>query len=174
MNITKKTMMRLLTAAILCSPSYMMAQKEEKTELRTFLVLNETSGTKMEFELSKNPIVSVQANTLVIKAGNDELSTMLTDVANYTFEKKLVTTSITTLRSNERAEQTTEPSFSFHNAEVSGLKTGTKIYVYNLNGGLITTTEANEEGKAAINFSSLEKGIYILKTPTKSFKIVNK
>lgn len=174
MNITKKTMMRLLTAAVLCSPSYMMAQNEEKTELRTFLVLNETNGTKMEFELTKNPIISVQENTLVIKAGEDELSTMLTDVANYTFEKKLVTTGITTLSNNERAEQTVEPSFSFRNAEVSGLKAGTKIFVYNLNGSLVTTTEANAEGKAAINFSSLEKGIYILHTPTKSFKIVNK
>ena len=66
------------------------------------------------------------------------------------------------------------PQFSFNNAEVSGLKAGAKVAIYNLNGTQISSVTADGEGRVALDFSSLPKGVYILRTPTKSFKFMNK
>ena len=70
-------------------------------------------------------------------------------------------------------KETATPSFSFHNAEVSGLKEGANVGIYDLNGRLISAVRADAVGHATLNLSSLPKGIYILRTPTRSFKFVN-
>ncbi len=45
---------------------------------------------------------------------------------------------------------------------------------YNLNGTQISSVTADGEGRVALDLSSLPKGVYILRTPTKSFKFMNK
>ena len=84
-----------------------------------------------------------------------------------------MTAGINNLPGKEAGKETATPSFSFHNAEVSGLKEGANVGIYGLNGRLISAVRADAAGHVTLNLSSLPKGIYILRTPTRSFKFVN-
>ena len=140
----------------------------------TCLVLTETNGTKTEFALESFPVISIEGNNLVITHNGNQLTTALTGVQDYHFIEKKVTTSISSVPSNDPKNESNTPQFSFSNAEVSGLKAGARVAIYNLNGTQISSVTADGEGRVALNLSSLPKGVYILRTPTKSFKFMNK
>lgn len=140
----------------------------------TCLVLTETNGTKNEFALESFPVITIEGNNLVITHNGNQLTTALTGVQDYHFIEKKVTTSISSVPSNDPKNASVSPQFSFSNAEVSGLKAGARVAIYNLNGTQISSVTADGEGRVALDFSSLPKGVYILRTPTKSFKFMNK
>ena len=140
----------------------------------TCLVLTETNGTTTEFALESFPVITIEGNNLVISHNGNQLTTALTGVQDYHFIEKKVTTSISSVPSNDPKNTSNTPQFSFSNAEVSGLKAGARVAIYNLNGTQISSVTADGEGRVALDFSSLPKGVYILRTPTKSFKFMNK
>ena len=140
----------------------------------TCLVLTETNGTKTEFALESFPVITIEGNNLVITHNGNQLTTALTGVQDYHFIEKKVTTSISSVPSNDPKNTSNTPKFSFSNAEVSGLKAGARVAIYNLNGTQISSATADGEGRVALDLSSLPKGVYILRTPTKSFKFMNK
>ena len=140
----------------------------------TCLVLTETNGTKTEFALESFPVITIEGNNLVITHNGNQLTTALTGVQDYRFIEKKVTTSISSVPSNDPKNTSNTPQFSFSNAEVSGLKAGARVAIYNLNGTQISSATADGEGRVALDLSSLPKGVYILRTPTKSFKFMNK
>lgn len=140
----------------------------------TCLVLTETNGTTTEFALESFPVITIEGNNLVITHNGNQLTTALTGVQDYHFIEKTVTTSISSVPSNDPKNESNTPQFSFSNAEVSGLKAGARVAIYNLNGTQISSVTADGEGRVALDFSSLPKGVYILRTPTKSFKFMNK
>lgn len=140
----------------------------------TCLVLTETNGTKTEFALESFPVITIEDNNLVITHNGNQLTTALTGVQDYHFIEKTVTTSISSVPSNDPKNEANTPQFSFSNAEVSGLKAGARVAIYNLNGTQISSVTADGEGRVALDLSSLPKGVYILRTPTKSFKFMNK
>ena len=140
----------------------------------TCLVLTETNGTTTEFALESFPVITIEGNNLVITHNGNQLTTALTGVQDYHFIEKTVTTSISSVPSNDPKNTSNTPQFSFSNTEVSGLKAGARVAIYNLNGTQISSVTADGEGRVALDFSSLPKGVYILRTPTKSFKFMNK
>ena len=140
----------------------------------TCLVLTETNGTTTEFALESFPVITIEGNNLVITHNGNQLTTALTGVQDYHFIEKKVTTSISSVPSNDPKNESNTPQFSFSNAEVSGLKAGARVAIYNLNGTQISSATADGEGRVALDLSSLPKGVYILRTPTKSFKFMNK
>lgn len=140
----------------------------------TCLVLTETNGTTTEFALESFPVITIEDNNLVITHNGNQLTTALTGVQDYRFIEKKVTAGISSVPSNDPKNASNTPQFSFSNAEVSGLKAGAKVAIYNLNGTQISSVTADGEGRVALDFSSLPKGVYILRTPTKSFKFMNK
>ncbi|WP_449021521.1 T9SS type A sorting domain-containing protein [Prevotella jejuni] len=142
--------------------------------LITCLVLTETNGTTTEFALESFPVITIEGNNLVISHNGNQLTTALTGVQDYHFIEKKVPTSISSVPSNDPKNASNTPQFSFSNAEVSGLKAGAKVAIYNLNGTQISSVTADGEGRVTLDFSSLPKGVYILRTPTKSFKFMNK
>ena len=137
----------------------------------TCLVLTETNGTTTEFALESFPVITIEGNNLVISHNGNQLTTALTGVQDYHFIEKKVTTSISSVPSNDPKNESNTPQFSFSNAE---LKAGARVAIYNLNGTQISSVTADGEGRVALDFSSLPKGVYILRTPTKSFKFMNK
>ena len=140
----------------------------------TCLILTETNGTKTEFALESFPVITIEGNNLVITHNGNQLTTALTGVQDYRFIEKKVTAGISSVPSNDPKNGSVSPQFSFSNAEVSGLKAGARVAIYNLNGTQISSVTADGEGRVALDFSSLPKGVYILRTPTKSFKFMNK
>ena len=163
----------LIALALSYIPLSGFAQTVQK-KMITCLVLTETNGTTTEFALESFPVITIEGNNLVITHNGNQLTTALTGVQDYHFIEKTVTTSISSVPSNDPKNESNTPQFSFSNAEVSGLKAGTRVAIYNLNGTQISSVTADGEGRVALDFSSLPKGVYILRTPTKSFKFMNK
>lgn len=163
----------LIALALSFIPLSGFAQTVQK-KMITCLVLTETNGTKTEFALESFPVITIEGNNLVITHNGNQLTTALTGVQDYHFIEKTVTTSISSVPSNDPKNEANTPQFSFSNAEVSGLKAGARVAIYNLNGTQISSVTADGEGRVALDLSSLPKGVYILRTPTKSFKFMNK
>ena len=163
----------LIALALSYIPLSGFAQTVQK-KMITCLVLTETNGTTTEFALESFPFITIEGNNLVITHNGNQLTTALTGVQDYHFIEKTVTTSISSVPSNDPKNESNTPQFSFSNAEVSGLKAGARVAIYNLNGTQISSVTADGEGRVALDFSSLPKGVYILRTPTKSFKFMNK
>ncbi|ERJ73403.1 hypothetical protein HMPREF9148_02714 [Prevotella sp. F0091] len=173
MFMKKISFIGLIALALSFIPLSGFAQTVQE-KIITYLVLTETNGTKTEFALNSYPVITIEANDLVITCEGKKLSTALTGVQDYHFIEKKVTTSISSVPANDPKGETTTPSFSFNNAEVSGLKAGARVVIYNLNGTQISSVTADGEGRVTLDLSSLPKGVYILRTPTKSFKFMNK
>ena len=72
--------------------------------------------------LESFPVITIEGDDLVITCKDQKLTTALTGVQDYHFIEKTVTTSISSVPSNDPKGETATPSFSFSNAEVSGLK----------------------------------------------------
>ena len=173
MFMKKISFIGLIALALSFIPLSSFAQTVQE-KIITYLVLTETNGTKTEFALNSYPVITIEANDLVITCEGKKLSTALIGVQDYHFTEKKVTTSISSFPANDPKGETTTPSFSFNNAEVSGLKAGARVVIYNLNGTQISSVTADDEGRVALDLSSLPKGVYILRTPTKSFTFMNK
>ena len=169
----KTSFIGLIALTLLLIPISGFAQTAQEKTI-TCLVLTETNGTKTEFALDSLPVITIETNDLVITCKGNKLSTALTGVQDYHFIEKKVPTAISRIPANDPKSEAAVPSFSFRNAEVSGLKAGARVAIYNLNGTQISSVTADGEGRVALDFSSLPKGVYILRTPTKSFKFMNK
>ena len=173
MFMKKISFIGLIALALSFIPLSGFAQTVQE-RIITCLVLTETNGTKTEFALESFPVITIEGNNLVITCKDQKLTTALTGVQDYHFIEKTVTTSISSVPSNDPKNASVSPQFSFSNTEVSGLKAGARVAIYNLNGTQISSVTADGEGRVALDFSSLPKGVYILRTPTKSFKFMNK
>lgn len=135
-----------------------------------YLVVTDTAGVEYEFALTDAPVITYSAANIIVTSNADTLSTALGDVKDYKFTSKKVATGI----QNLPAVATDEPQFSFANASISGLKAGTRVAVYGINGVLVSSLTAGQDGNVSVDLGNLPSGIYILRTPSKSFKIVNK
>ncbi|WP_288684380.1 T9SS type A sorting domain-containing protein, partial [uncultured Eubacterium sp.] len=66
-------------------------------------------------------------------------------------------------------------SFSASTLNVSGLPANESIALYATDGKLMLSDKANAEGKAAMNLSSLQQGIYVVRTQSGiSYKLFKK
>lgn len=156
----------LAIAALLLLP--VQTRAEDHVDVQ-YLVLTQYDGTVSKFALSDAPILSFNGGQLVVTCSGDELSTDLADVKDYHFVTEQVPTGI---QSISIGNGKTVPEVSFHNARISGLKEGARVTVYDINGKAVDTLSANAEGEVRVEIANLPKGVYILRTPTKSFKLM--
>lgn len=158
----------LAIAAMLLLPFETRA--EDYVEVQ-YLLLTQNDGTVNKFALTDAPVLSFNGGQLVITCSGEELSTDMADVRDYQFVTEQVPTGIRSV-TVENGKDTSNVSFS--NAQITGLKAGARVTVYDINGKAVCSVAADAEGVARIDMANLSKGIFILRTPTKSFKIVKK
>lgn len=161
-----------ISAAALTLPLHLQAQEEVRNVDVEYLVIELVDDSQSEYALTDQPIISFKDNNIVIACRNDEISFDMQGVKNYHFKKKSIPLSIKVVPASP--DKTAEPSFSFSDATFSGLKPGTRIIVHSLDGKALRTFIAGADGTAKAELSGLPHGIYILRTPVKSFKVVNR
>ena len=130
------------------------------------LVLYNSDGTKIEFALSTNPVITLQDGTLLVKSTATEFSIAIENVQNFVLYDN--TTDINIIEESEA-----KPFISDGHVVFSQLKAGSKVYVYSTNGQQLLSFTADNSGRIDIFISSLPKGICILRSPTNSIKITN-
>ena len=130
-----------------------------------YLVLTQGDGTVGKFLLADQPVITFSESNLVVTCGSE---TLTTPMAGLKTSYEDATTAVEHPTFNER------PTISFGEASFEGLKAGSNISVYAIDGRVLATTKADEEGRASIQLSGLGQGVVILRTPTRSYKITLK
>lgn len=151
----KKDLLRLLLACgLMMSPLLGHAYAEPK------VVVSTTAGASYEFYISDNPQITYQDNLLVIK--NDKALSVSIEAADVS-EFKFYSSDATAIEGVEAGRGI--------GSMMSGLTSGTKVNVIALDGKTVQSISVGNDGKAELDFNSLPKGVYVVKTPKGSFKI---
>ena len=167
-----KILFKLAALAAFLFMSHTMRAEEQGAKKVQYLVVLQTDGTKTEFALEDQPTLSFKDGDVVVASTNKQVTFSMQNVANYHFVTKNVTTGIQQVENTPQSND--EPTFSPADATVSGLKARTRLMVFSINGQLIKTFTAAEDGKVNVNLTDLVPGVYIIKTPTKSFKVMKR
>lgn len=171
-NFVKRCKGLPLLLAMLVFP--LMASATTSQGKQQVLVI--VSGTdSVAFALTENPVISFQDNDLLVKSLGDSLVVSLAN-ASYFLEERIytehTTTGINSLTLPGISQK--QPQLAFANGMVSGLRPGDSVRVFSVNGTLVKTIKADTQGHAALELSQLPNGVYIIRTPNNSIKIINR
>lgn len=136
-----------------------------------YLVIEQTDGQTVTFALANNPVQTYKGAETIVTVGTDALSYNLESIKEQRFKTINVATGIKNVRTDD--SPAVRPQISITGAEVTGLRSGDRVQIYTVGGRLVKQSVADGEGRAAVSMGSLPQGIYILRTPSKSFKIAN-
>ena len=160
----KKALIRalaLLTLLLLPAQALLARVAEENV---TCMVLTLTDGTVNRFALTDTPMVTYEGENLVVSTGDEQFTTALSGISQLTFEQ--VSTGI-----SEMVEESPKPIFTPGQARFEGLKTHAAVSIYTIDGKMLSSMRASEEGIVNIDLSTLPQGVYILRTPNQNYKI---
>lgn len=137
----------------------------------TFLL---RSGKKVSFTFAEKPVIALSdANLSVSVCGVERVSYAYADVQRMVVVDDIVS-AIDNVVANDKRQHVVF-SFSASTLNVSGLPANESIALYATDGKLMLSDKANAEGKAAMNLSSLQQGIYVVRTQSGiSYKLFKK
>ena len=124
------------------------------------VVVNMTDGTKVEFMLADEPVVTYSGNYLVLKTATKEVSVPVTSIINLSFADRNTPTKI------ESAPTADGVLFRL-------LPAGSEVRVFTVDGKSVCVQKADSDGSVALDLSRLPKGVLIINTPTTTIKVNN-
>ena len=155
----KKTILLLLTIVV-----FLAKPCTTRAEQVLCMVITNTDGTVNKFALQDAPVLTYEGNNLVVTCNDATLTTALGDIEQWSFE-------MADLDGIDEAETTPKAILSFGKANLTGLKSGSIISIYSIDGKAVSSLRADGEGNVNIDLSQLPGGIYIIRTPNQSYKI---
>ena len=121
-------------------------------------------GSRTLFYLSDQPIISYVDNMLVVKSTKREVQVAIASIQYVDLSEV----------GGRVATAIEQPHFQANSSRMLGLRPGSAVQAYTVDGQLLQTFQVSADGEADIDLSSLPRGIVILRTATTSFKITNK
>ena len=127
----------------------------------------DANGAATYFKLAEKPVVSFSATSLVLTTTQGTVEYPIADYRSFEFADP-------TDGINPAETTFGTPIFSFGET-LSGeqLQPGTPVVVYESTGRIVGKQNADAQGRVAISLGNTA-GIFIVKTPTKSFKFIKK
>jgi hypothetical protein len=138
---------------------------QETAEKVLCMVLTQKGGTVSKFALRDAPVITYEAENVIVSCGEQQLTTEMASITAINFEEDEIDGIETVANPEPKA------NFSFNEASFSGMKAGEAVSVYTIDGKALFSSRANAEGNAHIDLNSLPHGIYILRTPSHTYKI---
>lgn len=137
----------------------------------TFLL---RSGQKVSFSFAEKPVVALNDDYLSVSVGGVErVSYAYAEVQRVVVVDDIVS-AIDNVVANDKSQHVVF-SLSANVLNVSGLAANESMALYATDGKLMLSEKANAEGKAAMNLSSLQQGIYVVRTQSGiSYKLFKK
>lgn len=155
----KKTIAVLLATALMVPMAVHAAN---------YVTVSGADGSKTSFRLDVRPEVTFTATSLVMSAGDDIVEYPITDYRSFTLTDDNESTAVTKVSDSEP-----KAVFSFDGTlHGEGLKAGSRVSIYTINGETVGSATASATGTVDIPLNG--RGIYIVRTPEKSFKIIKK
>lgn len=128
------------------------------------IVIKQKSGSETVLELSTHPVITFSGEDMVVTTDLTTFSIPLDFIDNYVVSDG--TTAIEQL--------TAEPQFSDSRIMFNGLAAGTPVYVYSMDGRLVTKMTADQTSRAVVSLQDLPKGVYIVSAGNNKMKVMNK
>ncbi len=126
----------------------------------TFLL---RSGQKVSFSFAEKPVVALSDDYLSVSVrGVERVIYAYADVQRVVVVDDVVS-AIDNVVADDKSQHVVF-SFSANVLNVLGLAANESIALYATDGKLMLSEKANAEGKAAMNLSSLQQGIYVVRT----------
>ena len=157
----KKKVVNLLALVALLLPSSAMADPVK------CLVLTESSGAVSKFALADAPVLTYSGSDLVVSCSGQTMTVGLEGLKLSFGEME--TTRIEAVK--DGVKDADRLQFSFGEASFEGLTPGALVSVYAIDGKMVTKVKADQDGRASVSLMSLPNGVYVLRTPSKSFKV---
>lgn len=129
------------------------------------LVVNRASGGQNIFALSQEPVIAFFGNKMRVTTSAGTVNIPLADVTNYVLKDA---TGIEGVKADEGSATLEDGQVVF-----TQIGAGQNVSVVTPNGVSVLTTSADAQGKATVNLKALPKGIYIVKSPKNSIKVIN-
>ncbi len=148
----------------------LMASQAMRAEEEICLVVTETSGAQTYFALSAFPEITIGDGALSVATEETGITVALEDFDHYAFADHE-----TTMVGKAVLTEGGGTSFRAGMAFVSGLRPGDTVSVCTVDGRQVSSTTASQSGEAVVDLSGLKAGtVHILRTPSASYKIINK
>ncbi len=139
-----------------------------KAQTAQYLIVTLQDETKTVFALAEKPVVTMADGIFKAETPSQAIEVAIADVLNYTFSDQAPYTDI------EQVSADTKPIIEAGRAQLAGLKPGTIVNVFTIDGRRAANAVAASNGTADIDLSELGYGVFILTTPSASYKIYNR
>ena len=133
------------------------------------IILELSSGTKVEYRLSNNPKFVFDGQTITLTADGVKVEYTPSELAKVTTGEVENATGIEELRS-QQVDIKVEAGF----VRLNGFGAGEAVRVYSVGGNLMGTHYVESDGSLVIPIFSLPSGISIIKTNQQTIKITRK
>lgn len=137
----------------------------------TFLLRN---GNKVSFAFTEKPIVAMSESNLSVNVGGvQRVSYAYADVQRVLIDDDVVS-AVDDVVVGDKAQHVVF-TVTANTLSVMGLVANERIALYATDGKLVINEQADAEGKASISMSSLQQGIYVVRTQNGiSYKLFKK
>ena len=119
----------------------------------------------VSFALADKPVLTYKNDVMQVSTSRETVQIQLADLQNWTFSD--IATGMIDVR-------TAKPRLTGGCAYLSQLKPGSQAEVFDMKGNLVLSDTVNEFGEAQLEYGSLPKGVYVIKTSAYTIKITNK
>lgn len=160
-NMRIKTLFLSLAVTLLASMSTLSASAAD------YVKVSDKDGKDTYFALSEKPTVTFTSTAMILTAGSQTVEYSLTDFRAFAFADQ--PTGIGTLDA-----ESNNAVFSFGNSlKGEGLKAGSQVAVYTINGQLVGRATVSQSGSVEIPLDG-QTGVFVVKSLSKTFKFIRK
>ena len=129
--------------------------------------VSDKDGNDTYFALSEKPTVTFTSTAMVLTAGSQTIEYPLTDFRAFAFADDPAGIGTLDAESNNAV-------FSFGNSlKGEGLKAGSQVAVYTINGQLVGRSTVSQSGSVEIPLDG-QTGVFVVKSLSKTFKFIRK
>lgn len=126
-------------------------------------------GSKVHYQLSDEPKTTFENGALFLSTNSVSVSYPIENLLYYTYEGDMVPLGVDHLQPGEVRVSQGDDAMSFR-----GLRAGTPISVYSIDGKLLSTQKSGHDTVTNVSFVSLPAGTYIIKVNNQTIKFRKK
>lgn len=119
----------------------------------------------VSFALADKPVLTYKNDVMLVSTNRETIQIQLADLQNWTFSD--IATGMIDVR-------TAKQRLTGGCAYLTQLKPGSQAEVFDMKGNLVLSETVNEFGESQLDYGSLPKGVYVIKTSVYTIKITNK
>ena len=159
--------MRIKTLFLTLAVMLLASMTSVSVSAANHVKVSDKDGNNTYFALSEKPTVTFTSTAMVLTAGSQTIEYPLTDFRAFAFEDQ--PTNIESLNAEGN-----NAVFSFGNSlKGEGLKAGSQVAVYTINGQLVGRSTVSQSGTVEIPLDG-QTGVFVVKSLSKTFKFIRK